>query len=466
LKMSFPDSISELTQLLRQAPRDAVSISQALGISQPTFSRLWASVPDGLTLGAARARVYGLRRVLSGVDLPASVFAIDGEGRASLLGSLQALHGGFYALTFADSHDYVLYRGLPFFLQDARPQGFLGRLEPVRHRDLGLPDDILQWNDEHTLRYLTRRGEQVAGNILIGNESYGRLLGDAISDIQLGEVIDESTCVTAYPRLAESAMQGDTPGSSAGGEQPKFTATIARGERLEHVIVKFSPVTDSASGRRWADLLIAEHVALQTLHRNGIAAAHSRVLEAGGRVFLEVVRFDRTGQLAQLASGGRVAMSTFAAIDGDLGMADQNWTAVARELARLRQLSNIDQQTVERLDLFGALIGNTDRHHGNIAATWDVDALRKSRVTPLRYQLLPIYDMLPMLYRPNSHGEIIPRQWSMESLHRLELRHLPYCLTLAQEFWTCVLNDNRISPEFKAVAQAHSEAISRIRPAA
>ena len=239
-------------------------------------------------------------------------------------------------------------------------------------------------------------------------------------------------------------MRGESPGSSTGGEQPKFTAAVQRSgevEIIEHVIVKFSPQVDTPNGRRWADLLICEHLALEVLARNQIAAAHTSILETGRRVFLEVLRFDRVGLK------GRRPMATLAALDGDLGMLDQNWTAVAHELGRLRQFSAADVKTVEILDLYGALIGNTDRHHGNLALAWRFDQA---------HALLAANDMLPMLYRPNAHGEIIGREWLPNLGTRLELRHLPQCYRMADQFWTEVLNDARISPAFKRdVAEPH-----------
>ncbi|WP_133166858.1 HipA domain-containing protein [Solimicrobium silvestre] len=247
-----------------------------------------------------------------------------------------------------------------------------------------------------------------------------------------------------YPEMAEHAMQGESPGSSAGGEQPKFTAVIQRSgehELFEHVIVKFSPKVDTLNGRRWGDLLICEHLALEVLARNQIAAAKTSLIEAGGRVFLEVVRFDRVGLR------GRRPMATFSALDGDLGMLDQNWTTVSRELGRLGHLSEKDIETVEILDLYGTLIGNTDKHHGNIALAWTFNG---------RHQLLDVYDMLPMLYRPNAHGEIVEREWVPNLGARLELIHLQRCYEMANQFWTDVLNDPRISREFKqGIADRH-----------
>ncbi len=44
-----------------------------------------------------------------------------------------------------------------------------------------------------------------------------------------------------YPALAEAAIGGVLPGSSAGGEQPKFGAIVGTASGPEHVLVKFSP---------------------------------------------------------------------------------------------------------------------------------------------------------------------------------------------------------------------------------
>lgn len=150
-------------------------------------------------------------------------------------------------------------------------------------------------------------------------------------------------------------------------------------------------------------------------------------------------------------------MATFSALDGDLGMMDQNWTAVARELGRLGELSGKDVMTVEILDLFGSLIGNTDKHHGNIAVSWTFER---------KHRLLAAYDMLPMLYRPNAHGEIIEREWLPVYMGRVELRHLSKCYDMALQFWEDVVNDPRISEHFKEVAARHVKAIGPFAPAA
>ncbi|MBV6320949.1 hypothetical protein [Duganella violaceipulchra] len=285
---------------------------------------------------------------------------------------------------------------MPFFTRDLRPQGFLGRMEPGRNRDLDLPDNISHWTDEQILKYISRRSEPAAGDLILGNESCARYI-ESFAALER-QVMPAGERVGRYPGMAEDAMRGESPGSSAGGEQPKFTAVIRRedeGVSVEHVIVKFSPQVGTPSGRRWGDLLICEHL--------------------------------------------------------------QNWTAVARELGRLGELSGKDIMTVEILDLFGSFIGNTDKHHGNIAVSWTFEH---------KHRLLDAYDMLPMLYRPNAHGEIIEREWLPAYMGRVELRHLSKCYDMALQFWQDVADDPRISEDFKAVADRHVKAIRPFAPAA
>lgn len=433
--MAKNEHLGRLRNLLVRRPSRTATILAELGISQPTFSRLWPHVHDGTALGAGRARQYGLRRQVLGVDAPVPLFRVSPSGQVDPIGYIDPLYDGFYVLTPLEGTDYSLFQGMPFFLRDLRPQGFLGRMEPGKNRDLDLPADILRWTDEQVLKYISRRSEHAAGDLIFGNESYARYLADTAH--ARANVVLHAERAARYPGMAEHSMQGEPPGSSAGGEQPKFTAAIERagnGAPIEHVIIKFSPKIDSASGRRWGDLLICEHLALETLTAHGIAAARTTILETGGRIFLEVLRFDRVGL------HGRLPMATFSALDGDLGMLDQNWTAVARELGRREQLSRADVQTVEILDLYGTLIGNTDKHHGNIALAWTFDQ---------RHTLLDAYDMLPMMYRPNTHGEVVPRKWQPNLGAKLELRHLPLCQQMAKIFWQNVLDDNRISADFK-----------------
>ena len=79
---------------------------------------------------------------------------------------------------------------------------------------------------------------------------------------------------TAYPALAEATIAGHPPGSSAGGERPKFGVLVGD----HHMLVKFAGRggMGDAVARRWCDLLILEGMALEIVASHGIAAASTK----------------------------------------------------------------------------------------------------------------------------------------------------------------------------------------------
>ena len=191
------------------------------------------------------------------------------------------LEGGGVWLDEADGvsqkHD-----GLPWFLDDMRPQGFIGRTFAYAHPELQLGADPRNWNADDVLRAMVLFGEDLPGNLIVGDAAFARFH-------TLPERASRAASELDYPAFAERAMQGTVGGSSAGGEQPKF-CTIRNGQ---HVLVKFSPAGDSPTDQRTRDLLVCEHLALQTLSAAGLPAAQTQLFTVAGRVFLESVRFDR-----------------------------------------------------------------------------------------------------------------------------------------------------------------------------
>jgi hypothetical protein len=129
---------------------------------------------------------------------------------------------------------------------------------------------------------LLAHGHDVIGNLLIG---------DAARQHFLSMPSRRRWSVPRLPALALAASAGELPGSSAGGEQPKFCAYTEHG----HVLVKFTAAEDNAVSQRWRDLLLAEHLALAVL---GVSTS---LWDFGSQRFLEVPRFDRIGPLGRVA---------------------------------------------------------------------------------------------------------------------------------------------------------------------
>lgn len=427
------------------SPMDAASICERLQISQPTFSRrLRSAGRDVIRFGAARSTQYAVTRTIGDLGSAFPIYEVQEDGSVQTLGELRTLHDNWNVFLPADGTPPRVSRGIPFFLQDLRPQGFMGRLLPLAHKELLLPEKITDWGDDDTLRYVAQRGENVSGNLVVGGESYRRFL-TTVQGVEQVTVKADARAI-AFAELAERVNQGEAPGSSAGGEQPKFTAAIMRDNgQTDHVIVKFSAPIATPNGRRWGDMLIAEHLSMETLRSHGISACASEMVMTGERVYLEVVRFDRIGL------SGRAPIVSMAGLDCELGALDQNWTSSTMLLRDSQKLSVADWESVRLLEVYGALIGNSDRHPGNLTLHWDHAE---------KFTLAPAYDMLPMMYQPNRQGEVVERNFDMKVLDRLDLRCLPEAATMAIDFWERVQKDGRISADFKQVAKKHVDAIT------
>jgi hypothetical protein len=172
----------------------------------------------------------------------------------------------------------------------------MGRAFPRQHADLQLPPRITDWSNDHVLIALARRGEDLCGNLVLGEESIERWFSRAPVAVTRGD----------YPRLAEAAAAGEPPGSSAGGERPKFGAFVDG----RHTLVKFAR-KDGPIAERWEDLLKLEALALEVLRAGDVPAVEAELHDTSTHAFLEIPRFDRIGER------GRRAMLSLAAAQQD-----------------------------------------------------------------------------------------------------------------------------------------------------
>ncbi len=354
-------------------------------ISQPTISRGLGQLGNEIVrLGAARSIQYALRDTIRGLP-DMAVYRVDAEGRIRKLGVLIPVRPEGFVMIQEDGST-LHSEGLPWWLHDMRPQGYLGRAYASRHgAELGLPGRLMEWTDTDALRALLAHGHDVVGNLLLGDMARDRFLAAAVPDpITMEQKAEE------YSRLALAAAHGERPGSSAGGEQPKFTVHAMTANGSRHVIVKFSELEEGPVSERWRDLLLVEHLALETLREAGIPAAQTRILDHGMQRFLEVERFDRVGNL------GRHALLTLAALDAQfVGAQTGSWPIIARRLADDGHLRPDAPNGVEMLWAFGTLIGNSDMHGGNLSFISDHGR---------PYDIAPAYDMTAMAFAPRSGG--------------------------------------------------------------
>lgn len=446
---------AQLIQTLEaNGPTPASTLMRKLGITQTSLSRLIrAAGPAVIKLGAARATRYVARRAVAGVGSAWPLYAIDATGRGHAIGELIALAQGQFVLqpeqplAALGIDTTTHFADLPWFLFDARPQGFLGRaLARAVAQDLDVPADPDLWNAAHTIRAWLAHGDNLPGAFVLGDAMMARVQRTALGD---PAAIDEAQRPDQYRQRADAVMSGDAAGSSAGGEQPKFTTCVRAADGAwRHVLVKFTEAQQSPSKRRWADLLVAEHHALEALRHAQLPASHSELVIAGERLCLEVTRFDRIG------AHGRIGVVSLRALAAEYDGRDGAWPEVAMRLATEGLIDGGDAQSVRTLWWFGRLIANTDMHPGNLS-------FFLGTTRPLA--LAPIYDMLPMLYRPASNAEIVPRQFEPPLPLPGQRAAWETACVPALDCWERIASDARVSLAFRAIARANGAQLAELR---
>ena len=409
--------------LLLRGVTSAADLREALQVSRPTLSRLVAGERSLLRLGRARATRYALARGIAGLPARLPVYRIDSAGKPAQVAVMVpiASRGTWIEPEKEAGH---LHEGLPPVVVDMAPAGYLGRRFADRNPALELPLRLEDWSDDHRLIALARRGEDAPGDLIIGEESLDRFLAQSMMESRPRD----------YPRLAEESAEGGA-GSSAGGEQTKFTAFRAG----RHYLVKFTNGDRSPSDLRWRDLLVCESIALEELSKAGVLACRARVLDVGERRFLEVERFDRIG------ARGRRGVLSLGPLDDDLFGQRDNWSDAANRLLGEKLIDAESARRIRLLEAVAMATSNTDRHSGNLSFFADGLQYRP----PL--ELAPVYDMLPMSAAPRA-GVVrdLPEPESLDRAKFLDVA--PAAREIAHSFWERAASDTRISRDFRKAA--------------
>lgn len=405
----------------------AAPLCAALGISQPTLSRALAALrPEVAVLGAGRATRYAWPQPILGCAARQPLHWVHEDGRIERFGELWSIAGGRVHLS-APGIDQVSEGALPWLLAPLRGEGFIGRAQARALAAFGLERDPGRWPLEHQL-FAALHTADAPGAIVIGEPAAAALptlAGDGDFD-----------------RLADAAAAGALAASSAAGEQPKFLARRGDGTA---VLVKFSPPRGTPFGERWHDLLHAEALALAVLAEHGVPVAACQVVTTPRRTCLVSQRFDRIGD-----GGRRHVVPLWAAHAAFVHGPPQHWAASVEALAAQRRLPPEAAAQVDALLRFGRLIGNTDMHFGNLSLYVARDDTARGRFT-----LAPVYDMLPMRWRPDAAtGDLALLPFTPEPVD-LQSAARP----VAAAFWQRAAAADVCSADWRALAQAMAERV-------
>lgn len=333
------------------------------------------------------------------------------------------------------------FDGLPYFLQDMRPAGFLGKeFADTYATTLQLSGNPDYWTDAEVLFAISEFGVDTIGDLLVGETALQRwhLLGQ-------NDSIGHDSSGLLYERLAKRKRQTPEPITLASGVNPKFTTTRI-GDTQRQVIVKYAGGRSTPALARWADLLVCEHLAAQTIRSSlHLEAVDSQVVEFNGATFLECARFDRHSYR------GRSSVLSWEAINyGIFGNAGLPWPEGTLGLLDRCLIEESTFRAIVALWYFGQLIGNSDMHDGNLS--FRTESISASPV----FRLAPVYDMLPMTYAPSARG-------LRETPIRLSTAAPEWPVlweqsrSAAHRFWAQAAVDSRITAEFRSLCGRNAD---------
>ena len=460
---------SSLASLLaREGPLSAPEAARLLGVDPITIKRQAADAGAGvLIVGRGKNTRYALPQptITGAAQWPLFWVADDGAvTEFALLSHLQpdVLHG--YGSGTGLGINVTTARDLPWFMTPLKLRGYLGRASRGRLSAVTADWDAQpeRWSLAQQLFAAQSAVLDHAGAILLGEAAVQAWQTAQQAPPQLD---DTSTLATRYDGLADAATEGRVAGSSADGEQPKFSnRLIDSSGRVREVLVKFSPPRGTSFGERWNDLLHAEAIACDVLRDHGLATPESRIVVSSKRTYFESTRIDRVSGTAT-ASGGRRHLLPLASVHAAfVAGAPQSWPSTIARLAAQKRIAYDALATTQTLYAFGQLIGNTDMHFGNLGVIVDSPTtIAKGRMT-----LAPCYDMLPMRFAPGPHSDIEFTAFSNELSAALPPAIAATARALANAFWQRVSRADVVSDGWRRFAEGRSRLVlllrSRYRP--
>jgi HipA-like C-terminal domain len=335
-------------------------------------------------IGAARSTRYALKTDILGLAPQQKLRWLGREGEGFATAHFTYLAGDWLhtvcQASDGRSHEWLTQHHLPWFLGTLRPQGYLGR--KLARWMPHLSSDPADWSLAQLLYCVTDHISDPIGAIDVlsihGRPTHPRITALTDRHAEFDIIASEDT--------AQKPV-----GSSAAGEQPKFLAQVLG----QACIVKFTPPHGTPFGQRWQALLLLEKLALEVLQSHAIPSARAEIVQTQRRTYLQSARFDRDEE-----HGASHIVAIAAVHDEFVGGSWTNWVKTSEALAQKGLITAGELSQVASIFAFGHYIGNTDMHSGNLS--FFVDDV----VTP-KIRLAPVYDMLPMMWRPDIHQGVL-----------------------------------------------------------
>ena len=429
----------QLQQLLADRVMTARELTRELGISQPTLSRLISGMQnDIVVMGKGRATCYGLPKKPGSEPNRLPVFSIDAKGDVHPYGQLTPLQGGQYWWRSISCSGEISHH-LPWQIQDLLINGYSARAFAHRHGDhLKLSPRLTDWTEEDMLIATSRCGEDRPGNLILGEESLARYFELVRNPLEL---IEPGNQALEYPQLALKTLSREITPVHLSGEQPKFSVCLNERGAPCQMLVKFSPAADSKEARRYADLLVCEHLALEAIRIAGLSAVRSRLVTTGNQTFLCIKRFDRRGAF------GRLPIISLRALHTRIQAPCDDWVAAATRLYQQGIIPLSEAKKLHWLALFSDMIGNSNQHFGNISF------LSHGKD---KYLLAPAYGVRPTIYEPLG-GEIPARLFTPPPVRKEAGAELTDARQSAILFWKSAAIDERVSEGFRQICFENCE---------
>jgi hypothetical protein len=409
-------------------------VQAALKISQSNVSRCFVELKDEIfSIGSGRNTRYAIGKPIAGLKSEQPVSLVTENGEVLQLGTLRYLAKSQIHLVSSQVNelfDITPKNPLPWIIDGLKTQGFLGRIVAHKMSAYGYGTNPDLWNSEAVL-FVATKIQDTPGALVLGHiDSIKSIDSLRISSKNIGFELD----------LISADVAKTLPsGSSAGGEQPKF---LVSDDQSDSFVVKFSPPLGTPFGDRWSDLLVSESLCSEALREFGFDCSESKIIKTESRTYLLSKRFDRIGEF-----GRKHVVSIGSAHDAFVKGVYTNWAVTGFDLANQGRLPKIHAESLKKIYQFGHLIGNTDMHSGN--ASLFVMGENLKDLLSGHFELAPVYDMLPMRWKPNPMMGIYDYE-SFDpdySAVGLEMRKAAQC------FWLKVSLDDRVSQGLREISK-------------